>query len=113
MNSQVQGTGIDVFLEESQKYIQNTDIDLVGVFNDSLTGKIEVNNIFNNFFELFGDELKNGMQNMIIILIIIVIHSILKTIIENLGNESTVKIAYFLQYLIIVTLVINTFVDTI
>ena len=86
---------------------------LYGVFNDSLSGKIKVDNVFNSFFNLFGDELRIGIQNMIVILIIIVIHSILKTIIENLGNESTVKIAYFLQYLIIVTLVINTFVDTI
>ena len=83
------------------------------MFNDSLSGKIKVDNVFNSFFNLFGDELRIGIQNMIVILIIIVIHSILKTIIENLGNESTVKIAYFLQYLIIVTLVINTFVDTI
>ena len=113
LNSQVQGTGIEVFLNESQKYIQNTDIDIASVFNDSLTGKINVDNVFNNFFSLFGDELKNGIQNMIIILIIIVIHSILKTIIENLGNEATVNIAYFLQYLIIVTLIINTFTDTI
>ena len=113
LNTQTQETGIELFLAESQKYIQNTDIDIVNVFNDSLTGKIEINNVFNNFFNLFGDELKNGIQSMVIILIIIVIHSILKTIIENLGNESTAKIAYFLQYLIIVTLVVNTFVDTI
>lgn len=86
---------------------------LCGVFNESLSGKIKVDNIFNNFFNLFGDELRIGIQNMIVILIIIVIHSILKTIIENLGNESTVKIAYFLQYLIIVTLIVNTFVDNI
>lgn len=113
LNTQVQETGIELFLTESQKYIQNTDIDIASVFNDSLTGKIEVNNVFNNFINLFGEELKNGIQSMVIILIIIVIHSILKTIIENLGNESTAKIAYFLQYLIIVTLVVNTFVDTI
>ena len=86
---------------------------MCGVFNESLSGKIKVDNIFNNFFNLFGDELRIGIQNMIVILIIIVIHSILKTIIENLGNESTVKIAYFLQYLIIVTLIVNTFVDNI
>lgn len=48
---------------------------------------------------------------MVSVLIIIVIHSILKAIIENLGNESTAKIAYFIQYLIIVTIIVNNFVD--
>lgn len=48
---------------------------------------------------------------MISVLIIIIIHSILKAIIENLGNESTAKVAYFIQYLIIVTIIVNNFVD--
>ena len=50
---------------------------------------------------------------MVIVLIVIVIHSILKAIIENLGNDSTTKIAYFIQYLIIVTIVVSNFVDMI
>lgn len=102
-----------MFLVESQKYIQNTDIDIIQVFNDSISGNIRVDNVFNNFLKIFGNELVLGIQSMVIILIIIVIHSVLKSIIENLGNDSTTKIAYFLQYLIIVTLVINTFTDII
>ncbi len=102
-----------MFLTESQKYIQNTDIDIIQVFNDSIGGNIRVDNVFNNFLKIFGNELVLGIQSMVIILIIIVIHSVLKSIIENLGNDSTTKIAYFLQYLIIATLVINTFTDII
>lgn len=102
-----------MFLVESQKYIQNTDIDIIQVFNDSISGNIRVDNVFSNFFKIFGNELVLGIQSMVIILIIIVIHSVLKSIIENLGNDATTKIAYFLQYLIIVTLVINTFTDNI
>jgi stage III sporulation protein AE len=50
---------------------------------------------------------------MIAILIVIVIHSILKAVIENLGNESVARIAYFVQYLIIVSLVVSNFTDLI
>ncbi len=47
---------------------------------------------------------------MITVLIVIIIHSILKAIIENLGNHSSSKIIYFIQYLIIVTLITDSLV---
>lgn len=46
---------------------------------------------------------------MVTVLIVIIIHSIFKAIVENLGNNSTVKIIYFIQYLVIVTLVTDSF----
>jgi len=48
---------------------------------------------------------------MVAILIVIVVHSILKAIIENLGNNGTARIAYFIQYLIVVSLIVNNFVN--
>ena len=51
----------------------------------------------------------SSVRLMINILVIIVIHTILKSIIENIGNESSAKIAYFVQYLMIVSLVIQSF----
>lgn len=50
---------------------------------------------------------------MITVLIVIIIHSIFKAIIENLGNDSTAKIAYFIQYLVIVSLVTNSLASVI
>jgi len=47
---------------------------------------------------------------MITVLIVIIIHSVFKAIIENLGNSSSVKIVYFIQYLIIVTLITDSLV---
>ncbi len=43
------------------------------------------------------------------ILVIIIIHSILKSIGENLGNDSVSKIAYFIEYILIITIVLNNF----
>ena len=102
-----------MFLKESQKYIQDSDLNITEVFNNSITGNVNVINIFDGYLKIFGDEFLNAIKSMVVILIIIVIHSVLKSIIENLGNESTVTVAYFIQYLIIVTIVINTFTDSI
>ena len=50
---------------------------------------------------------------MITVLIVIIIHSIFKAIIENLGNSSSSKVIYFIQYLIIVTLITDSLVSVI
>lgn len=50
---------------------------------------------------------------MITVLIVIIIHSIFKAIVENLGNNSTAKIIYFTQYLIIVTLITDSLTSVI
>lgn len=111
MESQVKSTGVSEFLNESNKYIDEnfSELNLDELFNNSLSGNLELSGIWKIIINLLGDELKTGISNIISILIIIVIHSILKAIIENLGNESTTKIAYFIQYLIIVAIIVNTF----
>ena len=58
-----------------------------------------------------GNEVKIAIQLMITVLVVIIIHSIFKAIVENLGNDSTSKIIYFIQYLIIVTLITDSFVS--
>lgn len=110
---QSQTTGIPAFLKESNKYIQTSfpEMDLNKIFNESLKGEVKFSGILGFIVSILGDEVSLGISSMITVLIIIVIHSILKAIIENLGNDSTAKIAYFIQYLIIVTLIVNTFVD--
>ena len=50
---------------------------------------------------------------MVTVLIVIIIHSIFKAIIENLGNHASSKMIYFIQYLIIVTLITDSFVSVI
>lgn len=43
------------------------------------------------------------------ILIIVLIHSILKSIAENLGDKGTTQIAYYIEYILIVTLIMANF----
>lgn len=50
---------------------------------------------------------------MITVLIVIIIHSIFRAIIENLGNHTSSKMIYFIQYLIIVTLITDSVISVI
>ena len=45
------------------------------------------------------------------IVVIIVIHSILKSISEGLENKSISQITYYVQYILIVTLIMTNFAD--
>lgn len=105
--------GISDFLEESKKYTENIfdDLNLEEILSNSIQGKYSTNFLKSTFFSIFGKEILESVKLMANVLIIIVIHSIMKAIIENLGNNSSAKIAYFVQYLAIVTLVIQSFVS--
>ncbi|MCR5146279.1 MAG: stage III sporulation protein AE [Clostridia bacterium] len=47
------------------------------------------------------------------IIVIVVIHSILKSISESLGNESVAQVAYYIQYIMIVALIMTSFAEVI
>ena len=105
--------GISDFLKEADKYTQNIygNINLSDIFSIIIKGKYKTNFIKSTIFTLFGKDVKESFRLMFNVLIIIIIHSVMKEIIENLGNNSSAKIAYFVQYLMIVTLVTQSFVS--
>lgn len=45
------------------------------------------------------------------VLVLIIIGSVCRSIIENLSNEETTKIVYYVEYIIIATVVINSFLE--
>ncbi len=103
--------GISDFLEASKEYTSNIfeNLSLEEIFSNAVKGKTPIDFLKNSFFSLFGKEILDSVRLMTNVLIIIIIHSVMKAIIENLGNNSSAKIAYFVQYLAIVTLVIQSF----
>lgn len=105
--------GISDFLKEADKYTQNIygNINLGDIFSNIIKGKYKTNFIKSTIFTLFGKDVKESFRLMFNVLIIIIIHSVMKEIIENLGNNSSAKIAYFVQYLMIVTLVTQSFLS--
>lgn len=45
------------------------------------------------------------------VLVLIIIGSICRSIMENLSSEETSKIVYYIQYIVIATVVINSFLE--
>lgn len=115
LSSQQEALGISDFISTSKKYTQDslTGLDIQDVFKSAITGRIGNTNLLNNILNVLGRETKTAVSNIGIIMIVIIIHSILVTISENLGNKSVSQIAYFVEYIIIITLVLNNFADII
>lgn len=115
INSQKEELDIGGFIEESDKYTKEVfkDIDMGEMLNSAIKGKIEKKSIFSGVINLLGSEIKNTFNVLGSILIIVIIHSILKTISENLQNKSVSKITYYVQYILIATLILNNFSDII
>lgn len=74
-----------------------------------IKGQVDDSFVFDGVIKTFKNELYSNISLMIKILIVVIIHSIIKSISDNLGNNSTSKIIYFLQYVIISTFVIDSF----
>ena len=115
LKSQKESLGITDFIEASKEYTKETfqDLNVKDIFEDAITGRIGNSNIFNSVLNVLGRETKTAVSNISIIMIVIIIHSILLTISESLGNKSVSQIAFFVEYIIISTLVLNNFSDII
>ena len=113
MQTQKNALGINNFLQNAQNYTKENfpDLDMENLFSSAITGNLSTNFWTNTILNFAGNEVKIAIQLMITVLVVIIIHSIFKAIVENLGNDSTSKIIYFIQYLIIVTLITDSFVS--
>lgn len=115
LESQQESLGISDFIDTSKKYTEESlgEIDIQNIFQDAITGRIGNSNLFNNLLNLLGRETKTAVSNIGIIMIVIVVHSILVNISESLGNKGVSQISYFVEYIVIITLVLNNFADII
>ena len=115
IQSQKDSLKISSFIEEAQKYTKEIfpDIDMDNLLSSAINGNIDNNGIFKGIFNLFGKEVKDTINILASILIIIVIHSIFKTVSGNLGNQSISQITYYVQYILIVTILMANFTEII
>ena len=113
IESQKSSLGIYDFLKAAEIYTKNVfpDLNLNTLFTSTISGKIDSNIFLSSINKLLGNEFKIAVNLMVSVLIVIIIHSIFKSIIDGLENNSSSKIAFFVQYLIIITLVTNTFLS--
>ena len=89
------------------------DIDIGELLQSAISGNINNDTFFKKIVNLFGKEIKSTIKILGSILIIIIIHSILKSISDGLENKSISTITYYVQYILIVTLIMSNFADII
>lgn len=115
VKEQEKSLGIDGFIKQSQKYTEKAfeDIDVSSLYKDALTGNIEAEGALKGIIKILGSEVTKTITSLGYILIIIIIHSIIKSISEGMGNNSIGEITYYVQYVLIVTLIMTNFTETI
>lgn len=115
LEEQKKSFGISDFIKETEKYSGEflDDIDITQMLNEALTGKVDNNKIYKKILNIFGSEIKESIATLISILVIVVIHSLLKSISDNLENGNIAKIIYYVQYILIVSIVMANFADII
>jgi len=115
LNNQKESFGISDFIKEVDKYkgefFENTDIE--EMLTDAISGKIDNSKIYNKILNLLGIEIRTGIKSLISVLVIVIIHSILKSITDDLENKSISQIIYFVEYILIVTVIMSNFLEII
>ena len=104
---------ISSFLTEAKKYTQNNfpDLDLGKLLESAIKGEVSNKTILNSILNILGKEIKSTIKTLASILIIVVIHSIFKAVSENLNNSGISQITYYVQYILIVTIIMSNFTE--
>lgn len=107
--------GISDFVKETDKYTNDffDDINISDVLNSAINGKVDNSNILKKILNLFGKEIVSSIKTIIAVLTIVLIHSIIKVVAENLETSNISKIIYYVQYILIVTIIMSNFSDLI
>ena len=94
-----------------EKYTKEVfpDISLNDFLSSAIKGEIDNKGLLKQIILLFGDEIVDVIYLLGSIIVVIIIHSILKAFTENLENESVSQITYYIQYILIVTLIMANF----
>lgn len=113
IKSQIESLEIHDFIEQSDKYSSEVfdDINISEIMTNAIQGKIDNSTIYKRIVNLFAKEIRSVITSFGGILAIILIHSILKTITDGLENKNIGEIVYYVQYILIITMVVSNFTD--
>ena len=115
IDSQKESFGITDFLNGSKKYSGDffDDIDISDILNNAISGNVDNNTILKKILNLLTSNIKVTIQSLISILVIVIIHSVLKAVSEGLENSNISQIIYYVQYILIVAIIMSNFSDII
>lgn len=111
IREQEDNLGITSLIKESEGYTSEAyeDFNLSEVLEDAISGKINNGKILKSILRIFGRELTNAITIMASIIIIIIVNSILNCVTEGLENKSVAQVAYYVQFILIVTVILENF----
>lgn len=106
---------ISSFIKEANQYTKDTfpNLNMGELFNSAIIGDVDNGILYKAIVAIIGKEIISGITALVSILVIIVIHSILKTISEGLENKGVSQITYYVEYILIVTLIMTNFTSII
>lgn len=116
ISSQMETLNLSSFIKEGENYTEEIfpDIDLNELLNSAIKGNVDNKSILKNILSIFGDEIITAISLIGSILVVIIIHSLLKNFTDNLNNgEGIGQITYYVEYILIVTLIMANFSDII
>ena len=115
LESQVDSLNISQFINEAKKYSSDVfdDINFSDLFNSALSGNLDNKQLGKSILNILGKETLTSIRVIASIIVIIIIHSILKSIGEGLENKGIAQITFYVQYILIVTLIMVNFTDVI
>ena len=111
LKEQQEELGISEFIDQADSYSGKffDDIDINEILENAIKGEVDNQTLFQRVWSLLLGELGDGLSVLGSILAIIVIHSVLKSISESLENDNISKLIYYVQYILIVTIVMMNF----
>lgn len=115
IEEQKENFGISDFIKEAEKYSGDffEDADISNMINSAITGDIDNSTFLKKILKLFGTEISSTLSTLVGILVIVLINSILKALTDNLKESNISQIVYYVQYILIVTLIMKNFSEII
>ena len=114
---------IQDFIKSAEKFTGEffEDIDINEILNDAIKGEVDNSTLLKKILNILGKEVTTNIKSLVSILAIILIHSILKSIeigfgrkvLQVLENNNISKLIYYVQYILIVTVIMSNFTDII
>ena len=113
LEEQQEEFGIGEFIEKTEEYSGEffEDINISEMLDNAIKGEVDNQTILKKVLNLLGGQLVNGLTILGSVLAIVIIHSILKSVSERLDNTTISKLIYYVQYILIVTIIMMNFSD--
>ena len=113
LEEQQEEFGIGEFIEKTEEYSGEffEGIDINEILDNAIKGQVDNQTILKKVLSLLGGQLVNALSVLGSVLAIVIIHSILKSVSESLKNDTISKLIYYVQYILIVTIIMMNFSD--